>query len=69
MPRDLPPAVAWWAEDVAEYYGWKVNTVYEAASRGRIPAPDGRFRNSPWWWPQTIREARRDRPANTEHTG
>lgn len=50
--RHIP--TLWATRDVAAALGRTPPTITREVSTGRLPAPDGRLGNTPWWWPATI---------------
>lgn len=44
----------WFGKDIAEQFGWSRENHRLRLARGHFPAPDGRDRNSDWWWPETV---------------
>lgn len=55
--KDAIPAAdgVWTTADVASRLGIQQGTVRAYAARGEMPAPDGQFGRTPWWWGATIR--------------
>lgn len=52
IPLDVPA--------VAARLGVKVDTVWKWRQRARLPPEDGRVSGSPWWWPESIDEWRKE---------
>lgn len=57
-----PGATEWRTREVAIALGVAESTISSYRARNQMPAPDGRDRYGPWWYPDTITNWAASRP-------